>query len=452
MPRTELLQRLKSQDPVSAETCFVLLWTYLNQARVAAGESLSRARNIHPFRIEPHMPDGPSLRQRLSAAIRELQAQKADAFDLYALRWLKALDLLLNQRQLDQLGQDWIAGLDGVEYRVRRRNHFLAGLFPNRVTNKTDQSGTRDLYARFHIAVPKDVGGISIEIRPENEWANPLLRSRFTLEKDQLRVMLWPFQMILDYPALDPDNPPGDFISLYEIRNEEALRGEVETALATARDQRASLLIFPELSIPPRTRQEIQRWLKAQGPDGYPLLTLIGCCHRQAPEGGDFNEAFLLGPGGEELHCHPKLASFTSIVTRDRAFIMGERLRTGTTVSILEGPLGNLTPLICLDFIHKPLHQVLTRVHANLFAVPSLSHTTADHQERAKDLQGANLASSFVSNRAIEGLTAKATSFFRVPHKDGLRTHLPGNQGSPYLLFSLQDFLEMDKTGKWQVS
>lgn len=448
MPRNDLLQRLQSQDqPVSAETCFVLLWTYLNQARVGAGENLSRARGVHPFRIEP-LPAGPSIRGHLSAAIGEIEAQKDDAFDLYALRWLKTLDLLLNQRQSGQVGQDWIMGLDGMEYRVRRRNHFLAGLFPNRVTNKTDQSGTRDLYARSHIAVPKDVEGISIEIRPEDEWAEPSLRSRFTLEKYQLKVMLWPFQTVLHYPVLDPDSPPSDFVSLSEVSNEAELLKEVRTALATAKKQEVCLLIFPELSIPTRSRKAIQRTLKRRGPNSYPFLTLIGCCHRRAPEGGDLNEAVLLGPDGKEIHCHRKLASFTSIVTRDRALIKGERLQAGARVSVLESTVGNLTPLICLDFIHKPLYEILTRLHANLFVVPSLSHTTADHRDRAKNLEGANLASSFVSNRALEGLTEKATSFFRVPHKDGLKTHISGQPGSPYLVFSLSEFLELDKAGK----
>jgi hypothetical protein len=447
MARTELLRQLSLAPPLS-ETCFVLLWTYLDLSHVAAGENLSRSKEVHHFRIEPHLPAGGTIPQRLAAAVSEIRELDGDAFDLYALRWLKALDLLLNQRQGGQLGQDWIVGLDGMEYRVRRRNHFLASLFPSRMTNKTDQSGTRDLYARFHIAVPKTVEGISIEIRAENEWAEPSMRSRLILEKEQFKVMLWPLQTILDYPALDAGSPPGDFISLSEIRNEEALRKEVRTALTTAKKQKACLLIFPELSIPTGTRKAIQRTLKRRGPNGYPFLTLIGCCHRQAPGGGDFNEAVLLGPDGKELHCHPKLASFTEIITRDRALIKGERLRAGTTVSVLESSLGNLTPLICLDFIHKPLFQVLTCTHANLFAVPSLSHTTADHQKRAEDLLKANLASSFISNRAIEGLTGEATSFFQIPHKKGFRTHLPGKAGFSYLLFSLKEFLEMDKTGK----
>lgn len=451
MTRTELLQRLDVQQPVSAETCFVLLWTYLNQARVAAGENHSRdTMGVHPFRIEPHLPPGPSLRTRLAEAVREIQTRKGDDFELYALRWLMALDLLLDQRQGGQLEESWIPGLDGMEYRVRRRNHFLADSFP-RVTSQADQSGSRDLYARFHMAVPRTVQGISIEIRAEEEWAEPALRSRLGREKNRFCVMLWPLQTILDYPALSPGNTLSDFVSLDRIGNEEELRGEICTALATAREQEITLLLFPELAVPPETREDIRLTLETHGPAGHPLMTLFGCCHRQLPEGGVVNEAVLLGPDGTELHCHQKLAAFTKIVTRDRALISGEPIRVGTRLSVLESPLGNLMPLICLDFIHQPLFQALTSSHANVFAVPSLSHTTADHRNRAEDLLRTNLASSFVSNRALAGPTEPATSFFRIPCKDGLRTHLPRSEPREpgYLLFSLEDMLRrVDKTRK----
>lgn len=75
----------------------------------------------------------------------------------------------------------------------------------------------------------------------------------------------------------------------------------------------------------------------------------------------------------------------------------------------------------------------------------------ADHRNRAEDLLRTNLASSFVSNRALAGPTEPATSFFRIPCKDGLRTHLPRSEPREpgYLLFSLEDMLRrVDKTRK----
>ncbi|HEX3131887.1 MAG TPA: hypothetical protein VH394_31405 [Thermoanaerobaculia bacterium] len=444
MSRTELLQRLQSQEAVSSETCFVLLWTYLNMARVAAGESMARVQRVHPFEIR--LQRKPSLRNRLLDPVREISTHEGEAFDLYALQWLSALDDLLNKRQEDRLGQTWVAGIDGMEYRVRRRNHFLADLFERQVTTKEDQSGTRDLYARFHAAVPRSVEGIDIDVKAEVDWAGPSLghRLRREREKRRLNVMLWPLETVLDYPALHGE--PKDFVSLDSLSNEDALELEVRSALATARSLEVSILVFPELAIPTQTREVIRRTLAGHGPDGYPLLTLFGCCHRRAPEGGDFNEAVLLGPAGAELCCHKKLTSFTHIVNRDRTLFVAEQLRTGTTVYVLESAFGNLTPLICLDFIHKPLSRVLTQIHSNLFLVPSLSHNTSAHQTAAMDLQVDNRASSFVSNRSIGGLTQTGTSFFRVPCPDGFDAHLPHYRRSPFLLFSLRDLL--DKTAK----
>jgi hypothetical protein len=432
MSRTELLQRLQSQEPVSSEACFVLLWTYLDISRVAAGENLARSRSLHHFQIEQRLPGGSSLRERVSRAIQELQTEQGDAFDLGCLRLLTALDHAFKD---EPLGEDWFPGMDGMEYQVRPRNLFLVD---SMVTTERDQSGSRSLYTRLHLAVPRSVEGIDIEIRRFEEWAGSGLRLRLRREKSSFRVMLWPLETVLDYPALDPGKPPSDFVSLDEVRNEKDLRAEVLTALAAARAEQVSLLVFPELAMPLRIQEDIRLTLKGHGPDGHPLLTLVGCCHRPHPEGGDLNEAILLGPDGAGLCCHKKLTSFTTHLGEDRSRIVGERLRVGTTVTVLEGPFGNLAPLICLDFIHMPLRQVLTRTHANVFAVPSLSPSTSAHQDAARALQTTNHASSFVSNRTLGGLTEAATSFFRVPWRNGFQVHLPGKKHSPYLLFSLR--------------
>jgi predicted amidohydrolase len=445
MSRTALLRRLKSQEPVSSEACFVLLWTYLNQGRVVAGENLSRSQGVHPFKVEALVPPGATQRERIAATIRTLETAESGAFDLLALRWLKALDSHFHQRKGTQLSDGWNQGVDGMEYRVRRRNHFLADYFQARVTSKTDQSGTTHLYAPYHMAVPKSVAGISINIRPEHDWADKSLRSRFAVERKKLSIMLWPLETRLDYRALHEDAPPSDFISLAEVCNEEALIVEIHEALSVARHREVSLLIFPELAIPPATQEEIRKALKENGPAGYPLLTLFGCCHRKVSEGGDLNEGLLLGPDGRLLHCHEKLAAFTRIVTRDRTVIKGERLKAGTAVSVLESPLGNLSPLICLDFIHKPLYQILVSTHANLFAVPSLSDTTSAHRIAAKSLQVENLASSFVCNRTFDGPSDEAASFVQVPFKEEGHTW----RAPSFLLFSLKP--EMDKAGKRQV-
>ncbi len=448
MSRKELLDRLQSQEPVSSEACFVLLWTYLTLGRVAVGENRARSQSLHHFQIGERLPGGRSLRDRVGKAVDALGNAPTEEFDFEALRLLAVLDQALRD---EPLGEDWFNGLDGMEYQVRPRNLFLVG--PDQVTTEKDQSGTKALYTRLHVAVPRAVEGITLDTRRFEDWAEATLRHRLERDRTRLRVMLWPLETVLQYSALQntsqdssPGETPSPFVTLNEIRNEDALCGEVKQALAAARTQRVSLLIFPELAIPPRVREEIRETLRSHGADGHPMLTLLGCCHCPAPNGGDLNEALLFGPAGEELCRHRKLTSFTTHLGGDRSRVLGEQLQVGTTVTVLEGAFGNLTPLICLDFIHMPLRQVLTRSHANVFAVPSLSPTTGAHQDAARAFQTSSRASSFVSNRALDGLKQEATSFFRVPWRNGYRAHLPASDPSPYLLFSLEDWLQVDKT------
>ena len=442
MSRTEFLRRLESPAPLSTESCFVLLWTYLNLGHVVAGENLSRSQGVHPFRIKPHMPAASTLPQRLAAAVKEIQKLYGAAFDLYGLRWLKALDLVLNERQPDRIGEHWITGLDGNEYRVRRRNLFLAETFQDQVTTKKHQSGTKDLYTPFHAAVPKEVEGILIDSR--SDWGDAALHTRLLNERDRFRVMLWPLQTVLDYPAFDEGS---DFVWLTEIRNESALQDEIRAALEKAKELEVSLLILPELAIPPAVEKEVRSLLAVHGTESHPLLTLFGCCLRRT-EDGDFNEAVLLGPDGTEIHRHRKLTSFTLVIGKEPLRLVAEPNTVGNRISVLESAIGNLAPLICLDFIHQPLFQVLACSHANLFAVPSLSDSTGAHRKAAATLQTSNRASSFVSNRSIGGLSEEATSFFRIPCQDGLCSHLPHGKDTPYLLFSLTDWLKVDKARK----
>ena len=250
---------------------------------------------------------------------------------------------------------------------------------------------------------------------------------------------MWPLELVLDYPVLDDlkAGTLGNFVSLDQVRNEADLRSEVRRAIQTARELSVTLLVFPELAIPADTDQEIRSILAGHGSPGHPILTLFGRCHRRNAAGdSDLNDAVLLGPDGSELHRHQKLTAFTGF-SRDRKSHYGERLEVGVVVSVLECALGNLTPLICLDLIHTPYAPVLRRSHANLFPVPSLSPETVPHRTAAKQLQVTNQASTFVSNRWIDGLSEEATSFYQVPRSKGYKPHLPDPKQRPYLLFEL---------------
>jgi predicted amidohydrolase len=439
MPRTELIRHLENLHPPTPEGCLVLLWSYFETADLGKVENYLRSKSIHPLAFRSELPGGP-IRARLPAAIRELGQLEGPDFDVYALRWLTSLDRDLKDRRGRRLDRLALQGLGQQMYWLRRRNDFLAEYYHPGVTWEADQSRSLSTYTRFHKAVPAEaIEGITINCRPESSWGNRRLHLRLLEERTRFRVLIWPLQVVLDYPALDAlraDFPP-EFVCLDRIRNESDLEAEVREALQTAGGLEVTLLILPELAVPPATEAKIRNRLAGHGPDGFPILTLFGRCHRRTPKGDlDLNEAVLLGPDGGELHRHRKLTAFTGF-SEDRAHHFGERLEVGNTVTVLECALGNLAPLICLDLLHLPLAGILRRSHANVFPVPSLSPQTSAHRTAARQVQASNRAGTFVCNRWIDGLSEQGTSFYQVPRRNGYRAHLPDSGKTPYLLFEL---------------
>lgn len=443
--RAELISRLSALDPPSSEACFVLLWSYLTAGRVSAAESLYSRKKSH-FQIDPYPRRG-TIREELASLPAVLGRYGGAEFDLTALRWLIALDKLLNERGEDRLAGAPLPGVDGVLYRVRRLNNFLAASSPAAVTGEADQSGSRATHIHFHKAVPEEFEDFRIDCRPAASWGDPALQRRLQAERTRFKALLWPFELLLDYPGAEalswPEKP--EFVHLDGIRNEEELQEEVRKALTMARDLKATVLIFPELAIPARTELAIQDILAGHGPEGHPILTLFGCCHRPAPDGGDLNEAVLLGPDGTQLDRHRKIAPYSALTKLpeeegESGEYIGEQLERGDRVSVLECALGNLTPLICLEFFHGPLLEVLRRTHGNLFVVPSLSPKTNAHRGAATKLQASNRANSFVCNRWLKEAKTKekwqqAASFYQV-HGDQ-RAHQPDLDDPRFLLFSL---------------
>jgi len=192
------------------------------------------------------------------------------------------------------------------------------------------------------------------------------------------------------------------------------------------------------LAVPETVERRIRDVLRSHGGDAWPILTLFGCTHRPSGDGRQYvNEAILLGPDGRELHRHRKLSRYTA----DRQF--AEKIEVGNVLSILESPLGNLVPLVCLDLPHVGIRRLLEQTHGNFLLVPSLSRTTRAHASIARQLQASNRAATFVSNRCYDEAPShekpEGTSFFRVPRKgDPEVAHFgDGRTSSPYLLFEL---------------
>ncbi len=415
----------------------MLLWSQLVGESFADAENLIRAGGHHLQELEPYPPGRPWQRKDAVTAIAELRRWLGNPaqFDLFALRCLKGLDRILKDRG-ENLVNPWpLPGVDGREYLVRRRNAFLARHFEQlqgRITWIADQGHCLATYATYHLALPvAPVGDFRIVCRGSDEWGNRLLHERLFELRSRLRIMIWPLSRI-DYSCrhdLAAPNPPS-FVSLDRVDNEAELTEEVERAIAEAGRTESTLLILPELAIPPAVEERMRKTMTTSARDAHPLLVVFGRCHRRNHRGDlDLNEAVLLGSRGEELLVHRKL---TSLSSHTEAGYVGEQVETGDTVTVYESAIGNLALLICLDSFNQSVQEVLWKTHANLLLVPSLSPKTSAHMKAAEQRQVHLLASSFVCNRRFTEQQPTAadpvgTSFFHLPRTQNprrLRLHV----------------------------
>ncbi len=427
MPRSRLLNCLDDPELTPANR-FVLLYTYFEQLGTVDAENRLRDRKGHPLRLKPCWPDpGQAV-----LAVQELRkVTDAAAFDLMALSWLKGLDSHLGQKRPLHLDSGVVfKGFDAREYELRRQNR----LFSKIPTSKEYHSGSLAAYVKFLKPVPVKIKGRHICSRSEASWGDTFFHRRLArISKDRkLTVLLWPLQ-----GRLQTEKVPGSYGAWIRVRGTCDPEEEVKAALAASREQEATILIFPELTLTECGEETLRSELRGNGPEGFPLLTLAGRGHRKRPGKSDVNEALLLDPEGQDLLQHRKLTAYT-----DRRDGIAERIKVGKRLTVLESQIGNIVPLICLDLLSTEICALVEHSHGNLLLVPSLSETTKTHCHAAKRLQTSNLAATFVCNRRFNYPRCneerqKGTSFYRIPRirEPRVVTHYPDQADKPYLLF-----------------
>lgn len=445
------------------ETCFVLLWSYFEDGKewVVDAENLLIEQEVFPTDLEglEPPPGGSPLEPWMAEATRRLAALQGEHFDLFALKWLRAVDELFQRSKRQPPHRLEIIGLSGRQFQIHRRISLVAskltGLNPSTIAIE-EQSNALEAYARYHKAVPTaTIRKHGIRIESQVNWGGPLLHRRLGeragAKKGLFKVLIWPLRIRLEYSGLSKidllelgqrNQGRVSFVHLSEVDNEESLISDVLDALTAARENEATLLILPELAIPPRTQEILETTLASHGSMGFPILTLLGCCHRKNPDRNrDVNEAVLLGPDGKEVFRHRKLTRYKGN-KKIEGEVMGvaEQIETGKILTVLECAFGNLTPLICLDLFGKA--ELLEISHANLLAVPSLSPKTSAHLAAAKTLMARNRACTFVANHWLEPCGVAGTSFYLtpiLPSEKGYTAHWngEGSPESPYLLFEL---------------
>jgi hypothetical protein len=176
--------------------------------------------------------------------------------------------------------------LDDESYRIRARNNFIAETYHGRherIAWAADQSLSLARYTPVHTIVPHSKGGLTVNCNDVSHWADPYIKDRINAAKNILKVMLWPFQTHVKYPALQNIHTcrPGDFFCLNVIQNEGEIEKEVIRAFQQAKESKISILIFSELCFTEAIKETAIRELAGHGRFDYPILILFGCCHQR---------------------------------------------------------------------------------------------------------------------------------------------------------------------------
>jgi len=440
-PREELHARLAAIPDPTAISVFVLIWTFYEPFLKTVERGFARSR-VQPLRFQP-------LASLTEAAIREQIGLlhgwlvKPLRFDVEALTLLQSLDALLKQYDPQTYQSVEKQGFDGKQYVVRRRNEWLADYFRERsrtVTSEAFRGRSMLTYAPHHALFSAEEDP-RVKVAEMLEWGDREIRALLARAREDrsLKVMLAPLTTDIDYPdrRLLTETPPPPFVSLRDPANAAEVQREAVEAIRDAEKEGATILIFPELAIPPSADAAIRAEL-ASRTRTHPVLTIYGLCHfdeSDAEPRAEINRALVIGPHGQELHHHDKLEPFGV-----PDYNTTERLATGDCVTVLESPIGDLMILICLDFFHHDTPPLIARTTANVFLVPSLSPTVDRHEQEAQRLVGNCLAASFVCNRVLDPHQhppADTNLSFVVLPRSGKRLIRHQPTASKYLIWAL---------------
>jgi predicted amidohydrolase len=408
-----MLELLKNARANSPPALFALAGSYFSRERLAEAENrlIQDGRNGQALKAYRLPRTGVHARcvdwlEGPDSAEREAKREVRE------LMLLKGLDARLHKERSSLLRGPHL-GADGQLYWICKRNAFLADHLSPQPSWAGDQSPSIATYCRHHMLVPAaPVDGVKISPIGRTEWGTSRLHVLLRSTCRQLTLMVHPFSRIR-YPSL-AESGSSETVLLDEIENERALIEEISQVVAEAAQERATILIFPELTFTERMLGHLASSLAKKPYEDGPLLTVAGCCHRKRQGGRSaHNEALLLGPDGRTLHRHAKLTRYT---WQEEGKPRAEATVTGTELGVLECALGNLAIAICLDVFGSQLQAVINASHANFFLVPSLSKKTGDHRRAARGLVRSHRAATVVSNQHLEDrATIEGTSFVLLP-------------------------------------
>jgi hypothetical protein len=185
---------------------------------------------------------------------------------------------------------------------------------------------------------------------------------------------------------------------------------EVERILTAARERKAHVLLFPELSFSPVGFSRLQSVL-ASARARYPALTVAGRTHRPRPSGGFLNSAAILDATGRVLLEHEKMEPY-SLGDGTMEDIVP---RSSNVYEYFDTPVGRLVVNVCRD-VRSDVPMLMNRLlGVSLLMVPAYSGTLNWVLEEARVLGARQQAIVAAANSPAEG--AEHAVAFYVPIK-----------------------------------
>lgn len=476
--RRELVALLKRDKGQLAKT-FLHLFAYFEQSLGGVGltglENELLNRRIEPYQLPRRIDDFATLDDFLLGII-----DRREEFEIATAGFLKEIDHRLSLQSQSTFAGDFET-FESLRCFVRKRNNYLASLQyaeQNDAADSDRPSGPRGQglsmfpYSRKCVCFqsPSETAGLKVRFAIL-DWETRLKLEKISSShdpKDEYRVLMWAPPCI-EFRHADLLNPVNDpYVSLNEPANLEIVEEALKEGFRLARKEQATVLIYPELSVPPSSEQWLVDQLKEM-PDLPPFLVVFGRTHHPSAEpmsSLDLNQGVVIGAAGQFVCVHDKLTTYGEIPPSRTIQVFGrtwqkgisEKNKKGQTITFVETAIGVVCPLVCKDLLNQEIEQFISKTHVDTIYLPSLSPQTRAHHDVAKRLLMHQAISSFVSNRSLEPawkavelgwnkedgsqrtpeeLLGVGASFFACPGKKGKKRCIPCGSGDPTVQFLL---------------
>jgi predicted amidohydrolase len=221
--------------------------------------------------------------------------------------------------------------------------------------------------------------------------------------------------------------PPFKF-HLTAIEPEQEQLNFVKAALARAHSKGASILVLPELRMPPPLLRAVKDFLAHQEfDDDHGLVMVVAGSWHVDEEKKRYNRCIILTQDGDEFWQHDKLREYV-ISAKDvqsapdffRLLGVGEggaseAIHRGTELQFYDSVVGRLAVAICIGFFSPEIESLLQTSEANVFLVPAMSPSMTALEARATALVHTQHACTFAANCGCMIQKNKAFSFYQLP-------------------------------------